>query len=86
MNAGGSGRRRDESGIRLSAKAGRYAFAICFPGPYTLGMANLGYQSVMNSVYCTPDWRVERFFADTGLSSLEHALSLSSFHWVGFSL
>ena len=38
---------KEEQGIFLSTKVGKFLFALCFPGDYSLGMANLGYQSII---------------------------------------
>ena len=56
-----------ERGLSLNNKMGKYLFVGCFPGPYEMGMANLGYQSVLKTVFDSPQWRVERLFTDTGI-------------------
>ncbi|MDI3543223.1 MAG: hypothetical protein PWP57_827 [Candidatus Atribacteria bacterium] len=76
---------KEERGISLSSKVGRFLFALCFPGNYSLGMANLGYQSIVNLLFETPDWRGERFFSEYGAHSLENGLSLNSFDILGFN-
>ncbi len=75
-----------ERGISLTAKAGDRFFGMCFPGPYRLGIASLGFHAIVDTVYRLPRWRHERFFLDTGDSSLESQSSLIFFHVAGFSL
>lgn len=52
----------EEQGIFPSSKVGKFLFALCFPGDYSLGMTNLGYQSIIRLLFEAPDWRGERFF------------------------
>ncbi|MDK2896369.1 MAG: hypothetical protein PWP04_489 [Candidatus Atribacteria bacterium] len=75
-----------EQGISLLSKGGKFSFGLCFPENYVLGMANLGFQTILNQVFELPEWRVERFFLDTGNRSLETGTPLSSFLAIGFSL
>jgi len=74
-----------EKGLCLTRK-GQYSIALCFPGPYALGMAHLGFQSLTRIVWETPNFWGDRFFTDTGPSSLAFSLPLSAFHIVAFSL
>ncbi len=74
-----------EQGLVLP-RNGQYGLALCFPGPYSLGMAHLGFQSLIRLLFETPGWWGDRFFADTGLRSLVFRLPLQSFHLVAFSL
>ncbi len=74
-----------ERGLCL-ARRGQHSIALCFPGPYALGMAHLGFQSLVRIVWEIPNFWGDRFFADTGPSSLAFSLSLSTFHVVAFSL
>jgi len=76
---------KEERGISLSSKVGKFLFALCFPGDYSLGMANLGYQSIIHLLFETPDWRGERFFSEYGPHSLESGLPLNSFDILGFN-
>jgi len=75
---------KEEQGIFLSTKVGKFLFALCFPGDYSLGMANLGYQSIIRLLFEAPEWRGERFFCDRGPRSLESGLPLNSFDVIGF--
>ncbi|HSV31199.1 MAG TPA: radical SAM protein [Atribacteraceae bacterium] len=75
-----------ERGLRLRAKQGNHFFALVFPGPYALGMANLGFQTVLSLVYGLVGWRPERFFSDSGPRSLESRAELFCFPIIGFSL
>lgn len=74
-----------EQGLALP-RSGQYGLALCFPGPYSLGMAHLGFQSLMRLLFETPGWWGDRFFADTGSRSIVLRLPLSTFHVVAFSL
>jgi hypothetical protein len=51
-----------------------------------MGMANLGYQSVLKTVYDCPQWRVDRFFTDTGMRTFEKTIPLIEADIVGFTL
>jgi len=75
-----------ERGMSLTAKRGDRFFGLCFPGPYSLGIASLGIHAVLETVYRLPRWRPERFFLDTGDVSLESRSSLRFFNVAGFSL
>lgn len=74
-----------ERGLLLP-RSGQYGLALCFPGPYRLGMAHLGFQSLFRILAATPMWWGDRFFADTGPRSVALRLPLSSFSIVAFSL
>ncbi|MBC7217077.1 MAG: radical SAM protein, partial [Candidatus Caldatribacterium sp.] len=74
-----------ERGLALP-RSGQYGLALCFPGPYKLGMAHLGFQSLFRLLSEAHGWWGDRFFADTGPRSLALRLPLSSFHIVAFSL
>ena len=78
--------KKGEIGLPLSTKTGEYLFILCFPGSYALGMASLGYQSVMKLVFDTPNWRIERYFSDTGDRTLENGYHLASADIIGFSI
>lgn len=75
-----------EAGINLNSKGGAFSFVLCFPGEYSLGMANLGFQALLHSVYQVPEWRVERAFLETLPRSLEKGIPLTNFDLVGFSV
>lgn len=75
----------EEQGIFPSSKVGKFLFALCFPGDYSLGMTNLGYQSIIRLLFEAPDWRGERFFCEYGSRSLESGLPLNSFDMIGFN-
>lgn len=75
-----------ELGINLDSKGGAFSFVLCFPGEYSLGMANLGFQTLLHSVYQVPEWRVERAFLETLPRSLEKGIPLTNFDLVGFSV
>lgn len=74
-----------EQGLVLP-KSGQYGLALCFPGPYRLGMAHLGFQSLARLLAATPGWWGDRFFSDTGPRSVVLRLPLRNFHVVAFSL
>ncbi|HXL01900.1 MAG TPA: radical SAM protein [Candidatus Atribacteria bacterium] len=76
---------KEEQGISPSSKVGKFLFALCFPGDYSLGMTNLGYQSIIHLLFEAPDWRGERFFYEYGSRSLESNLPLNSFDIIGFN-
>jgi len=75
-----------ELGIRLGSKGGAFSFVLCFPGGYSLGMANLGFQTLLYTAYRVPEWRVERAFPETLPRSLEKGIPLTNFNLVGFSV
>lgn len=75
-----------ERGLSLNNKMGKYLFVGCFPGPYEMGMANLGYQSVLKTVFDCPQWRVERLFTDTGIRTFEKTIPVVEADIVGFTL
>lgn len=75
----------EERGLSLPRK-GQYGFALCFPGAYALGMAHLGFQSLIRLLSEASGWWGDRFFEDTGPRSLALGLRLSHFHLVAFSL
>lgn len=75
-----------ESGIKLDSKGGAFSFVLYFPGGYSLGMANLGFQSLLYTAYQVPEWRVERAFPETLPCSLERKIPLANFDLVGFSV
>ena len=78
--------KNEETGLSISNKMGKYLFVAGFPGPYALGMANLGYQSVIKAVYDTPNWRIERFFSDTGIRTIERKHRLNDADIIGFTV
>jgi len=47
---------------RKTGIAGKINMAVCFPGPYALGMSNLGFLTVHRLAGDVPDIGVERFF------------------------
>jgi len=75
-----------ERGLSLNNKMGKYLFVGCFPGPYEMGMANLGYQSVLKTVFDSPQWRVERLFTDTGIRTFEKSIPVAEADIVGLTL
>lgn len=75
-----------ERGLSLGNKMGKYLFVGCFPGPYKMGMANLGYQSVLKTVFDCPQWRVDRLFTDTGIRTFEKNIPVVEADIVGFTL
>jgi len=75
-----------EKGLPLVQKVGDFRLAVCFPGDYAWGMANLGYQSLLRLVFEAPYWRGERFFSASGPFSVETGVSLASFDVLAFSL
>ena len=78
--------KNSEQGVSLTNKMGKYLFIGCFPGPYEMGMANLGYQTVLKTVFDCPDWRVERLFSNTGIRTFDKNLSILEADIVGFTL
>lgn len=74
-----------EQGLVLP-RSGQYGLALCFPGPYGLGMVHLGFQSLARVLSETPGWWGDRFFSDTGPRSVTLRMPLGSFHVVAFSL
>ena len=75
-----------ERGLSLNNKMGKYLFVGCFPGSYEMGMANLGYQSVLKTVFDCPQWRVERLFTDTGIRTFEKSTPVAEADIVGLTL
>ena len=51
-----------------------------------MGMANLGYQSVLKTVFDSPQWRVERLFIDTGIRTFEKSIPVAEADIVGLTL
>jgi radical SAM superfamily enzyme YgiQ (UPF0313 family) len=68
--------------------------ALCYPSSYSLGMSNLGFQSVLGLFRGMPDVHVERAFIDEGPDSapagtgrtVESGTPLSGFDLVAFSV
>lgn len=76
----------EERGLPFSGKVGKFSIAVCFPGEYAWGMANLGYQSLLRLIFETPSWRGERFFFSFGPFSMETRAPLGAFDLLAFSL
>ena len=51
---------------RFARAAPPLSVAICYPGPYSLGMSNLGFQAAWRSFLEDPRVRCERFFVEPG--------------------
>ena len=64
--------------------------ALCYPSSYSLGMSNLGFQSVLGLLLAEPDVVCERAFREPGSPatgrSLETGTPLSEFDVVAFSV
>ena len=60
--------------------------ALVFPNTYSVGMANLGFQTIYKILNQIPDVSCQRFFLDLGINSLEENRKLTSFHIIAFSL
>ena len=60
--------------------------ALVFPNTYSVGMANLGFQTIYKILNQIPDISCQRFFLDLGIKSLEEKRKLNSFPIIAFSL
>ena len=60
--------------------------ALVFPNNYSVGMANLGFQTIYKTLNQIPDISCQRFFLDCGINSLEEKRKLDSFPIIAFSL
>ena len=60
--------------------------ALVFPNTYSVGMANLGFQTIYKTLNQIPDISCQRFFLDCGINSLEEKRKLDSFPIIAFSL
>jgi radical SAM superfamily enzyme YgiQ (UPF0313 family) len=89
---------RDEVWLRPQKRSGSFRVALCYPNLYFVGMSNLGFQGVFDSLNAIPDVLCERAFlpedveaeelAASGgsLQSLESGRPLRSFEAVAFSV
>jgi radical SAM superfamily enzyme YgiQ (UPF0313 family) len=88
----------EEQGAIRKDWGGRVAFALVYPNTYSVGMSNLGFQTIYHHLNALPDVVCERVFlpdpedwpeyrrTGTGPFSLESKRALADFDFVGFSL
>ncbi len=88
----------DETGTVRKDWGGRVSFALVYPNTYTVGMSNLGFQTIYRHLNALPDVVCERVFlpdpedlpeyrrTGTPPLSLESKRPLADFDLVGFSL
>ncbi|HEX9917425.1 MAG TPA: radical SAM protein [candidate division Zixibacteria bacterium] len=60
--------------------------ALIFPNDYSVGMANLGFQTIYKLLNQIPNISCQRFFLDLGIESLEEKRKLNTFSLISFSL
>lgn len=60
--------------------------ALIFPNDYSVGMANLGFQTIYKLLNQIPNISCQRFFLDLGIESLEEKRKLNTFPLISFSL
>jgi radical SAM family uncharacterized protein len=87
-----------EEGVVRKDWGGKVSFALVYPNTYSVGMSNLGFQTIYHHLNLLPDVVCERvFLPDPGDSdeyrrasvppfSLESQRPLSDFHLIGFSV
>src|SRR5437879_10544896 len=88
----------EERGTVRKDWGGKIAFALVYPNTYTVGMSNLGFQTIYRHLNALPDVVCERLFLPdpedidelgrTGSVpiSLESFRPLADFHMMGFSV
>ncbi len=59
---------------------------LVFPNDYSIGMANLGFQTIYRILNQIPNVSCQRFFLDLGTRSLEQQRKLNTFALIAFSL
>ncbi len=79
-----------ERPTRSHRRPGGLSVALCYPSSYSLGMSNLGFQSVLGLLLSEPDVASERAFRESDPRddgrSLETGTPLSGFDVVAFSV
>lgn len=72
----------------LSESPGRAGLrtAVVFPNRYSVGMANLGFQTIYRELFLREDLQVERVFSCSNARSVESGSGLSSFEILFFSI
>ncbi|MFH1864384.1 MAG: radical SAM protein [Candidatus Eisenbacteria bacterium] len=79
-----------ERPTRSHRRPGGLSVALCYPSSYSLGMSNLGFQSVLGLLLSEPDVVCERAFLEPDAAqagrSLETGTPLSDFDVVAFSI
>ena len=88
----------EEQGAVRKDWGGKIAFALVYPNTYTVGMSNLGFQTIYRHLNALPDVVCERLFLPDpedieelarteGVPiSLESFRPLTDFHMIGFSV
>ena len=74
-----------ETGTTLKRSA-HNRVALVFPNNYSVGMANLGFQTIYKILNQTSNVSCQRFFLDLGMESLEEKRKLNTFPLIAFSI
>ncbi len=75
----------NEVGSIRKDPGGRLNVALAFPGPYRVGMSNLGLHQMYRLLNAHPAIACERFFSDTP-RSVESGRAMAQFHVIAFSV
>lgn len=75
----------NETGTIRKDPGGRLNVALVYPGPYRVGMSNLGFHQMYRLLNANPLIACERFFSDAP-RSIESGRSPADFHIVAFSI
>lgn len=75
---------------RIKEWGRRFRVALVYPGPYRLGMANLGLHALYSRINADPGMLADRFFVEPGtsgkFSSVERGMPLDQYDLVAFTV